>query len=64
MDDFFVHDVVDALFAFDHVVKHSDPRPSVDNAKDWLDQSFRFPIWALLRSGLIWSSLVWSGRWR
>ena len=34
MDDFFVHDVVDALFAFDHVVKHSDPRPSVDYAKD------------------------------
>ena len=48
MDDFFVHDVVDALFAFDHVVKHSDPRPSVDYAKDWLDQSFGFPIWAHL----------------
>ena len=48
VDDFFFHDVVNALLAFDHVVKHSDTRPSDDYAKDWVDQSFRFPIWALL----------------
>ena len=30
-------------------------RPSVDYAKDWLDQSFRFPIWAF---GLIWYYFV------
>ena len=53
MDDFFVHDVVDALFAFDHVVKHSDPRPSVDYAKDWLDQSFCFPIRAHVHTSIL-----------
>ena len=33
-------------------------RPSVDYAKVWLDQSYRFPIWAPLQSRLIWYYIV------
>ena len=33
-----------------YVDNEQDPVPSVDYAKDWLDQSFLFP-------GLIWSGL-------
>ena len=65
MDDFFVHDVVDALFAFDHVVRHSDPRPSVDYAKDWPDQSFPFLAWSgVVLYGLVKADCLYHDIWQ